>query len=531
MSGPLCDAVTGQDGGKATLEALDRRNLFLIPLDDRRRWYRYHHLFADVLQARLLDEQPERVAGAAPAGDRVVRAGRRTRRGHPPRDGGQRLRASRRPRRARASRRRAGPARRSTLRRWLEALPDELIRTRPVLSDAYAGSHPGAGRDRGRRGAPAGRRALAGDAPVAASRRPPHRRWSSWTRRRSATCRPRSPSTAPAWPGSWATSPAPIAHARRALELVGEDDHLGRGGGRRAARPRLLDATGTSRRRPRWYAEAMANLERAGYLSDVIGLLDRAGRHPDRAGPPPRCDADLRAGPGSSRRGQGGAVLRGAADMHVGHRARSCASAMTSRRAARHLRAGQELGEDNGLPQNAVSLARRRWPRIRAGGRRSRRRARAPRRGRPPVRRRLLAGRPPGRGHEGAGAGSRRDGSRRHGPGRASVACRPATTSRYVREFEHITLARLLLAQGARDRSDDRIGEAIELLERLLAAAEAGGRTGSVIEILVVQALAQQARGDVPARRSARWVARSRSPSPRATCASSSTKVRRWRRC
>ena len=58
LSGPLCDAVTGQGGGKATLEALDRGNLFLVPLDDRRRWYRYHHLFADVLQARLLDEQP-----------------------------------------------------------------------------------------------------------------------------------------------------------------------------------------------------------------------------------------------------------------------------------------------------------------------------------------------------------------------------------------------------------------------------------------------------------------------------------------
>ena len=61
MSGPLCDAVTGQEGGKATLEALERRNLFLIPLDDRRRWYRYHHLFGDVLQARLLDEQPDLV--------------------------------------------------------------------------------------------------------------------------------------------------------------------------------------------------------------------------------------------------------------------------------------------------------------------------------------------------------------------------------------------------------------------------------------------------------------------------------------
>ena len=59
MSGPLCDAVTGQAGGNATLEALDRGNLFLVPLDDRRRWYRYHHLFADVLRARLLDEQPD----------------------------------------------------------------------------------------------------------------------------------------------------------------------------------------------------------------------------------------------------------------------------------------------------------------------------------------------------------------------------------------------------------------------------------------------------------------------------------------
>lgn len=61
LSGSLCDAVTGHDGGKAMLHALDRGNLFLVPLDDGRRWYRYHHLFADVLRARLLDEQPDRV--------------------------------------------------------------------------------------------------------------------------------------------------------------------------------------------------------------------------------------------------------------------------------------------------------------------------------------------------------------------------------------------------------------------------------------------------------------------------------------
>jgi LuxR family transcriptional regulator, maltose regulon positive regulatory protein len=61
LCGPLCDAVTGQDDAKAMLAALERGNLFLVPLDDRRGWYRYHQLFADVLRARLLDEQPDQV--------------------------------------------------------------------------------------------------------------------------------------------------------------------------------------------------------------------------------------------------------------------------------------------------------------------------------------------------------------------------------------------------------------------------------------------------------------------------------------
>ena len=89
LSGPLCDAVTGQDDGTAMLEALERGNLFVVPLDDRRRWYRYHHLFADMLRARLLDEQPDDVPGAAPPGERVVRAERRAR----PRRSGTRWRA------------------------------------------------------------------------------------------------------------------------------------------------------------------------------------------------------------------------------------------------------------------------------------------------------------------------------------------------------------------------------------------------------------------------------------------------------
>ena len=57
----VCDAVNGEHGGTAMLEALERANLFVVPLDDGRQWYRYHHLFADVLRARLLDEQPDNV--------------------------------------------------------------------------------------------------------------------------------------------------------------------------------------------------------------------------------------------------------------------------------------------------------------------------------------------------------------------------------------------------------------------------------------------------------------------------------------
>jgi LuxR family maltose regulon positive regulatory protein len=68
----------------------------------------------------------------------------------------------------------------------------------------------------------------------------------------------------------------------------------------------------------------------------------------------------------------------------------------------------------------------------------------------------------------------------------------------YLLEFEHITLARVLIARYKRNEEDGSIHEALGLLERLLKAAEEGGRTGSVIEILVLHALAHQAQGDVP---------------------------------
>src|ERR1700757_3816707 len=139
LSGPLCDAVTGQDGGKAKLTALERGNLFLVPLDDRRQWYRYHQLFADVLQARLLDEQP----------DDVPELHRRASRWHE--QNGEPSEAIRHALAAGDFGRAADlielaiPAMRRSRQEaavlgWLERLPDEVVRVRPVLSVGLAGA-------------------------------------------------------------------------------------------------------------------------------------------------------------------------------------------------------------------------------------------------------------------------------------------------------------------------------------------------------------------------------------------------------
>ena len=62
LSGELCDAVTGRTDSQRLLERVERANLFLMPLDEVRGWWRYHHLFADLLRARLQAEQPDHAA-------------------------------------------------------------------------------------------------------------------------------------------------------------------------------------------------------------------------------------------------------------------------------------------------------------------------------------------------------------------------------------------------------------------------------------------------------------------------------------
>jgi LuxR family maltose regulon positive regulatory protein len=137
LSGELCDAVTGRAGGQAVLQDIERAGLFLVPLDEVRGWWRYHHLFADLLRARLQAEQPGRVQAlhrAAAAwcdehdlADDAVRHA---------------LAAGDAAWAARVVERHVetllGRSEGATLRRWLSALPAESLRDRPRLCLAQA---------------------------------------------------------------------------------------------------------------------------------------------------------------------------------------------------------------------------------------------------------------------------------------------------------------------------------------------------------------------------------------------------------
>jgi LuxR family transcriptional regulator, maltose regulon positive regulatory protein len=137
LSGELCDAVTGRPGSQAMLRDIERAGMFLVPLDEVRGWWRYHHLFADLLRDRLRAEQPGRaqalhLAAAAwyhehELGDDAVRhalaAG----------DGGWAARLA-----EQHAEKLLGLGEGATLERWHSALPAESVRDRPRLFLARA---------------------------------------------------------------------------------------------------------------------------------------------------------------------------------------------------------------------------------------------------------------------------------------------------------------------------------------------------------------------------------------------------------
>jgi LuxR family maltose regulon positive regulatory protein len=481
LTGGLCDAVTGGTSGGATLERLDRANLFVVPLDDRRLWYRYHHLFAEVLRARLLAEQsvviPElhrRAAAWYAEHDDPIEAI-----GHAM-AGGDHALAAELIELATPTLQRA--RRDALLRGWLEALPDELFAARPVLAMALVGARMVTGDPTGADelltgvegwfddgGAPRGEAA-----PIVVDR-------GQFARLPAQAAVQRA--------GLALLSgdvEATIHHAGRVLTLVQPTDHLQRG-----AATALLGlahwSTGDLESARSYYARAIDDLVQAGHLADALGCtLTLADLHVAQ-GHLGAAEAAFTAGLELVDRHPG---LRGAADMHVG------LSELRLERdeldaAREHLDAGRALGEHAGLPQHPY-----RW-RVAA------------------ARLRVVEG-----DHAGALALLEEADALYDTDYSPSVRPIPALVARvalargdldaalswaerrgltatdelaYVTEFEHLTLARTLVALETRDRSDSG---AIGLLERLMADAEAGGRGGVVIEALVLLSAAHQAHGD-----------------------------------
>jgi LuxR family maltose regulon positive regulatory protein len=490
LNGPLCDAVTGQGGGKAMLEALDRGNLFLIPLDDRRRWYRYHHLFADVLQARLLDERP----GQVPDLHRRASAWYQ-RSGESPVAIGHAL-AARDFDLAADLIERAIPAMRitrqeATVHSWLKALPDEVVRVRPMLSFAVAGALLTGGepeeveirlRDAERwlpEAAATGKGSPARPAEMVVADEEEYRRLPGAIELyRSALALVRG------------DVPGTVTHARRTLDLALTEDHGVRAGAAGFLGLAFWTSGDLEAAHSAW-AQCAARLRRSGQIADIFGCAIAM--------------ADIRLVQGRLRDAmrtydqalqrasvQDGPVLRGTADMYVGmsevHRERGDLQAATEQ-----LLRSQELGEYNGLPQNPY-----RWRVARARIRQA-------------------------EGDLGGALDLLNEAERLYvGDFFPNVRPVPALKARvwiaqgrlgealswaheqglsadddlsYLREFEYITLARMLLARSR----GEPVHQVTRLLERLLLAAEEGGRTGHVIEILVLQALALQAPGHIPA--------------------------------
>jgi LuxR family maltose regulon positive regulatory protein len=490
LSGPLCDAVTGRDDGRTVLEMLDRSNLFVVPLDASRQWYRYHHLFADVLRTHVLAERPADVAALhrragqwydaagepVPAVRHLLAAGDLARAADVVEGSVATLLRDRQE---------------ATVRRWLDDFPPDVLRHRPVLTMGFIGSLMSSGEVTG----------------VA-------ERLDEVERLLDTAPDPSVPLVV-VDAAELARVPGLIEMYRAALALMGGDfsattEHADRAGARAADGDHLARsaasalsglaawASGDLADAHRRYSIAVEGLHRAGHFSDVLGcsitlgdLRITQGRLADAR----RTFEDaLRLAADKAPNG----VMRGTADMLVG------LSQLALERhdlaaAAELLGRVEELGEGAGLPQHPY-----RWRVARARLREAER--------------------------DLTGAATLLEQAERVYVGDYSPNVRPVPAMRarlllaegrlaealdwardrdlsvddqltYLREYEHVTLARILLRQGMAERSDPVLRSAYGLLERLRRAAEDGGCGGTVIEILALQAVvhhAERGRHDLP---------------------------------
>lgn len=527
LTGPLCDAVRSAEGeppsssilaavrsgkdqglsgsratglgdrqaaGNEMLQDLVRSNLFVISLDDRRQWYRYHHLFADVLRARLMEEQPHLVPALH------LRASRWYAENDMPADAIRHAlaaqdfeRAANLIERSWAGMDRSRQA--ATWLGWVKALPERLVRTRPVICAGCAWAYLDVGElETGEDYLRDAERWLAAgsdldDGSVVS------RDEMTVTDHEASRFLPATVTSARAYiaqaRGDMALA---VSHACRALDLLPESEHLRRG------IPASIVGLAT------WmkgdletaydsFAEAISSFHLGGNVlfaitgSYILAEITVAQGRLQKA-------IEIYEQALQLASEQGNLVRRGMADLYSGMSELHC-ERYNLEAATEYLALSENLGKRAGLPRWEY-----RWCLARAQVKRAQgdldgasnvldEAERAYVRGPVPDLRTVSAMRArlwivQGRLEE-AMAWAREQG------------LSSDDVLSYPREHDYLTLARLLLARFRREGQRALMGQTLVLLERLLSEARQGKRMGSVIEALVLQALAHEAQGDTSA--------------------------------
>lgn len=488
LNGPLCDAVMGSTAAasgvrsESMLAALERENLFLIPLDDQRQWYRYHRLFAEMLRARLLSEEPELLpllhnraslwfaeqAMPAEAIEHALAARNFDRAAHLMELAAPQIRRDRRD---------------ALFQGWLNALPHERIRRSPVLTVFQAFSLMGAGKlddvepylqeaERTMEAAPTGTQ-------------------SPWSEVEEYQ---RLPATIAIYRASMAQArgddTGTVGYAQKALALARPGDHLTRGaasgflGLSAWARGDISTALST-------FTASVASLRAAGNVIDelsgtvVLADLWRAAARPGKA-------RQLLHSALKKAQARGLPVERATAELHVALSELDCETDDLAS-ARRHLEFAAELQEHapltesryrwfvasallawaEGAPERALDLLEQAEPLFRRGFFPNIRPI-------PALRARIHISQ-----------GQLLDaGDWAHDQG-VTVTDQP----NFPNEFDHLTLVRLLVAQHRARPHSSAAAQAQALLEKHLVQATESGRTASIIEIRLLLALAHEAQG------------------------------------